>query len=288
MKFQVYDMRCHPGDSAFLLDDGEVAILCDTGFAFTGEALADKLKAHLCDRQLDYIFLTHSHYDHVLGSVYVLKHYPAAQVVASEYTKKIFAKASAKALMRNLDAKAGEACGMATAEDLVDNLRVDIPLNDGDTVTCGEYTFTCIALPGHTRCCVGFYCKEEGLLVGCETMGVYIRGLGCSVPSCLVGYQMSLDSIEKVRQLSPEHILAPHCGLLSPEESHRYQEVASSCLKSTAGAIADILRKGGTREDGIRYFVEKFYKDDVKGKYPIDAMLLNTGIMVDLIQKELM
>ncbi len=287
MKFQVYDMRCHPGDSAFLLDDGTTSILWDTGFAFTGEGLASKVKAHLGDRPLDYVFLSHSHYDHVLGSAYVLKHYPAARVVASEYTKKIFAKDSAKALMRTLDGKAGEACGMAADEDLIDNLRVDIALNDGETITCGSTTFECISLPGHTRCCIGFYCREENYLLGCETMGVFMPESLYVVPSCLVGYQMSLDSIEKAKTLAPKLIVAPHCGLLTVEESALYLERGISDTKATGEAIAEILRKGGSREDGIRYFIEKYYSDDVKDKYPIDAMLLNTGIMVDLIKKEL-
>ncbi|MBQ8353271.1 MAG: hypothetical protein IJX32_01920 [Spirochaetaceae bacterium] len=34
---KIIDMRVVPGDSGFLLDDGETSILYDTGFAFTGD-----------------------------------------------------------------------------------------------------------------------------------------------------------------------------------------------------------------------------------------------------------
>ena len=54
---KIIDMRVVPGDSGFLLDDGETSILYDTGFAFTGEALAKKVKDYLQNRKLDYIFL---------------------------------------------------------------------------------------------------------------------------------------------------------------------------------------------------------------------------------------
>lgn len=57
----IIDMRVVPGDSGFLLDDGETSILYDTGFAFTGEVLAKKVKDYLQNRKLDYIFFTHSH-----------------------------------------------------------------------------------------------------------------------------------------------------------------------------------------------------------------------------------
>ena len=92
LNVKVTDVRILPGDSGFLIDDGKTSILFDTGFAFTGYQMADKVKALLGERKLDYIFLSHSHYDHVVGAPYVLKYYPEATVVAGEYAAKIFAK----------------------------------------------------------------------------------------------------------------------------------------------------------------------------------------------------
>ena len=60
----ISDVRVHPGDSGFLVDDGETSILYDSGFAFTGEGMVGKIKEQIGDRKLDFIFLTHSHYDH--------------------------------------------------------------------------------------------------------------------------------------------------------------------------------------------------------------------------------
>ena len=105
MHLTITDVRALPGDSAFLIDDGKTAIMLDSGFAFTGFAVADKIKAVLGERDLDYIFLTHSHYDHALGSAYALRYWPNAKVVAGAYAAKIFAKPTAKAVMRDLDRK---------------------------------------------------------------------------------------------------------------------------------------------------------------------------------------
>ena len=82
MDIKITDVRQQKGDAAFLLDDGKTSILYDTGFGFTGYAVADNVKAYLGERRLDYIFLTHSHYDHALGSAYILRRYPDAKVVA--------------------------------------------------------------------------------------------------------------------------------------------------------------------------------------------------------------
>ena len=65
-------------------------------FGFTGYAVAENIKKCLGERPLDYIFLTHSHYDHALGSAYILRHYPNAKVVAGKYAVDIFKRDGTK------------------------------------------------------------------------------------------------------------------------------------------------------------------------------------------------
>ena len=283
---KIYDVRHISGDSSFLLDDGKTAILYDTGFAFTGNQVAQNIKNILGDRNLDYIFLTHSHYDHALGSVYVKKLYPNAKIVAGEYATKIFLKDSAKQVMRDLDNKFAKTCGVDEYEDLIDNLVVDIAVNDGDEIKAGDMTFTCISLPGHTKCSIGYYLKNEKLLLGCETLGVYT---GESVlPSYLVGYEMALNSIEKAKALDIENILAPHYGVLSTEQTKKYLQDCKTNAIDTANGILNILKNGGSDQDAIDYFMNKYYLGYAKEIYPIDAITLNTTIMVNLIKKELL
>lgn len=283
----ITDVRAVPGDSAFLIDDGKTTILYDSGFAFTGFQVADKIKEVLGERKLDYIFLTHSHYDHVLGSAYVLEYWPEAKVVAGEYAVGIFAKPSAKAVMRDLDRKFATACGVNDYEDLIDNLKVDISVSDGDVVRAGDMEFTVVNLPGHTKCSIGFYLKENKLLLGSETLGVF-DGESIIVPSYLVGYQMTMDSIAKVCELDIEKILIPHLGLIDHEKTGFYLENAAKSSAETAEKIADILQKGGTQDDAMQYMKDKFYHGYIQSIYPIDAMELNTSIMIGLIQKEIL
>lgn len=286
LNIKITDVRAHLGDSAFLLDNGNTAVLYDSGFAFTGYAVAENIKAILGDRKLDYIFLTHSHYDHVLGSVYALEYWNDAKVVAGEYAARIFQKDSAKAVMRDLDRKFAKKCGVGEYTDLIDNLRVDISVNDGDVINAGDMVFKAIALPGHTKCSFGFYLAENKLLLGSETLGVY-NGEGGVVPSYLVGYNTALASIEKASALDIEKILMPHYGLLDKEQTAKYLSEAKKSAVETASEIASVLKNGGTKADAVEYFKNKFYHGYIKKIYPIDAMELNTGITVDLIQKEL-
>jgi glyoxylase-like metal-dependent hydrolase (beta-lactamase superfamily II) len=285
MELKITDVRQNPGDSAFLIDDGKTAILYDSGFGFTGFGVADKIKEQIGDRNLDFIFLTHSHYDHALGSAYVLEIWPDAKVVAGEYAAKIFSKDSAKAVMRDLDRKFAKKCGVESYPDFADNLRVDIPASDGDVIKAGDMEFEVINLPGHTKCSVGFYNRKEKLLLGCESIGVY-DGEGTVVPSYLVGVEMAIDSIEKAEKLEIENILVPHFGLLGKEDTKIYFANARKSARETADEIIALLKEGKTKEDAIEYFKKKFYSGYIKEVYPKDAMELNTGITVDLIKRE--
>lgn len=282
---KITDVRERPGDASFLIDNGKTAILYDTGFAFTGYDVAKRIKNVLGERPLDYIFLTHSHYDHALGSVYIKKHYPDVKVVAGEYAAKIFAKPTARALMRELDGKFAKKCGIDHYEDLIDELSADITVNDGDTIKAGDIEFSAISLPGHTKCSFGFYCESKKLLLGSETLGVF-NGRDDIIPSYLVGYEMTINSIERARSLDIEHIVVPHCGLISGDVAKLYLRRSYETTKGTTEEFVKLMRKGKTNEEVLQVFKNKFYHGDIIDKYPLDAMTLNVTIMTDLIRKE--
>lgn len=279
------DVRAIPADSAFLLDDGKTSILYDSGFAFTGEQVLQRIKTALNGRQLDYIFLTHSHYDHVLGSVYIKKHYKNAKIVASAYAENIFAKESARKVMRDLDRKFATKCSTDNYVDLIDELSVDIAVNDGDVINAGDLSFKVIALPGHTRCSIGFYCEHEKLLLSSETLGVF-NGKDDVVPSCLIGYHATLDSLKRARELTIKQMLLPHYGLIKDETVELFFDKSLDTTKDTAEKIAEFLRNGKTESQILEYIKNRFYHGYIKTIYPIDAMELNTSIMIKLIKNE--
>ncbi len=283
----ITDVRCEKGDASFLIDDGKTSILYDVGFGFTGYRVADNVKAVLGERPLDYIFLTHSHYDHALGSAYVLRKYPDAKVVAGEYAAYIFTRDGAKRVMRELDGKVAASSGVTDYEFLGDELKVDITVREGDVIRAGDFSFEVIALPGHTRCCIGFYEKENGLLLSNETLGSF-DGEKTIVPSFLTSYADTLASIEKIEGLDVKQLVSPHYGLLSEKAAAYFLKNMKSAAKETADEILAYIKNGKSDEEIIRILKNKFLHGYIKDIYPEDAASLNFSIMIALVKKELL
>ena len=256
------------------------------GFGFTGYEVAENIKKVLGERQLDYIFLTHSHYDHALGSAYVLRHFPNAKVVAGTYAADVFKRDGAKRVMKELDSKFAKTCGVAEYEFLGDELRVDIPVDDRDIVKAGDMEFEVISLPGHTRCCVAFYCAKEGLLLSCETLGVY-DGDTTMMPIFLVSFSDTIASIERIEKYNVISIVAPHLGLLDKTQTEFYFRNMKSAAQNIAQNFIDSIKNGLSEEEIVEQFKNKYWHGYVKEIYPEDALKLNTTIMIRLIKKEL-
>ena len=287
MDLQVTDVRHHGGDAAFLIDNGTTSILYDVGFGFTGDKVTENVKAVLGDRSLDYIFLTHSHYDHALGCANVLRQYPEAVVVAGTHTAEVFERDGAKRTMKRLDSEFAAVCGVTDYEFLGDELRVDVVVKDGDIVRAGEMAFEVLELPGHTRCCIGFYCKELGLLLANETLGVY-DGDKTIMSLCLVGYHDMMASIDRVQKLNVTAVVAPHGGLLNAEQTKFYFENMRSAAETNANEIVQGLKQGLSDDEIVEAFKDKFWHGYIREIYPEGAIALNTSLMVRLIKNELL
>lgn len=282
---KIIDMRVQPGDSGFLIDDSETAILYDSGFGFTGYALAEKIKEYLGPRPLDYIFLTHSHYDHALGSAYVLESYPDTRVLAGEHAAAAFAREKVRQSMKQLDANVAKERGMGDYEFLGDNLRTDIPVKDGDIIRAGNMNFQAVALPGHTKCSVAFYEESRGLLLSCESLGLYDTKQTI-IPAFLTGVQVTFDSIDRAKKLKIHRLLLPHEGILNENQTSFYMQNIRPKTEEAVEFILSRLKKGAPDQEIIDEFRKEYRHGGFLETYPEEAMDLNTSIMIRLVRKE--
>lgn len=271
-----------PGSDAFLLvTEGKTALL-DSGFSFCAEQMLDNIARVLGDRKLDYVLLTHSHYDHASGSVYCRKRWPEVLIAGSAHTARVLAKDSARSLMRQLNASAASEQGVTNYEDLLSELKVDLVLAEGDEIDLGTIRLKVLELPGHTRCSIGFYSEKARLLLGCETLGV-LSAPRLVMPCCLVSVQDSLQAIERVAKLDIESLLLPHSGLLQGKACQQFLKDSSGWLAETGKRLREAHAAGRSEADLRQMFKDLFYTDLARQNQPEKAFDLNASYIIPLL-----
>ncbi len=283
--FTVYNVTALRGGDCFLFKSNSLTFLFDSGFGFCSEDLYKNIQSVLGERTLDYVLLTHSHYDHCLGSAYLRKMYPDMKVIAFEYAAKIMGKESARTTMKRLNDAAAKTNGVSSYNDYFDYLIADISVNDGEILDLNGHKVEVVLLPGHTRDSVAYYFKDEKMLLGTETLGMYVKD-GLVMPSFLVGYKMSLDSITKAKSFNLNYYVIPHWGLLEGDDISLFLDESYKSHIYGRDLIVNAFNEGKTMNEIVKAFENEFYTPDVRIMYPPAAFVENVTIQIPLVLRE--
>ena len=274
------------GGEAMLIVTPKVSILVDTGFGFCGNQLVENVEKVLNGRDLDFIFLSHSHYDHVGGSPYCKRRWPDTKVVTTEYALNIMRKESARATMKKLNGFAAKVFKVEEYEDLTDNLDADVLVKEGDIVDAGEFSFKVLEFPGHTKDSIGFYDEKEKFLLSCETNGVYV-GDDEMVPQYLVGYQVTLDSMDKGLALDIRYMLLSHYDIILGDRCMKLLRRAREMAVIGAEEVMEGYRNGMSEEELIAVIKKRYYTDYARKIQPEAAFDENAKYLIPMVIREL-
>lgn len=274
-----------PGGECYLIDNGRSAALLDSGFAFCAEDMIANVKAILGDRPLDYVLLTHTHYDHASGSAYCRDVWPDVKCVGSEYAAKILAKESAIAVMRKMNDSAASLFGYSCYSDKLDRLGIDMVMGDGGSFDFGGSEVQVFETQGHTRCSVVFYFPSHKLLLSSETLGV-LGDANSVMPCYLVGYEMSINSIVKASALDVEHALIPHSGLVSGAACKMFFNNALIAAEMFRDLVAELHYEGKSVEEITAICKAQYYVGSIRDIQPEKAYDLNASYMIPMVIAE--
>lgn len=286
-KYEMISIMAAPGGHASLLLTPQTAILIDSGYAFSAPRMIEMLKQHLQGRPLDYILLTHSHYDHASGSVYCRDAWPNLQVIGSEYAQYVFTRPGALRVIREMNQTGCALYGDGTFVDKLDDLRIDIALGDMETIQLGDVCIQALNTPGHTRDSVSYYWEAAGLLIASETTGTMPNPPVVN-PEYLIGYQMTLDAIDRLAALQADAVQLPHRRnlLVGRDEVEDFFRRSRYWAVETKNRVIAAYRQGQNKQQLMNIIKDMYYvREKAKGQ-PEDAFMLNASYTVPMLVKE--
>ncbi|MDR1245498.1 MAG: MBL fold metallo-hydrolase [Clostridiales Family XIII bacterium] len=274
------------GSECYLLVSENHGFLVDTGYAFCADATAQNIANALGARTLDYILLTHSHYDHVGGLSAMRRTWPKTEVVASRYAKDILSRRRARDVIRSLDDKAAaKRGGIAMREDFTAGFAVDRTVKEGDVLYVDGISISVMETPGHTKCSVSYYFREDDLLVLSESTG--IRPVTSDVsPTFIVSYRDVIKAIDRSERMAPRRILIAHSGSESGDGVKKYFKDARAAAEAVAEWILAEHKLGKSLDEIIESYTAEFFIGSANRYQPLEAFVLNARTMIPRLIEE--
>ena len=280
-----------PAMPVYLLD-GEKPAIFDAGLAFLGKIYADGIRQILGRRNLQYCFLTHSHFDHC-GSVSVLKkEFPGLKVVASEKAKNVLGRPNALVLIRKLTLASeplAKSIGIELAEfERFEPFEVDVTLKDGEFVELSrDLTVQALETPGHTRDCLSYFIPQKKILFCSEAAGVPDE-TGYIVSEALVDFDQYYESMRRLSEVEYEVLCLGHRQALNGQDANNYfQKSMTQCRDFLNLVETSLIEKGGDVQKVIA-LIKAIEYDPIQGPKQIEpAYLLNLEAKVKVIKKRL-
>lgn len=167
-----------------------------------------------------------------------------------------------------------------------DLIKIDVAVKEGDVLNIGDTKIAVYETPGHTKCSVSYLINED-VLMASETIGVF-KG-GWYMPCYLVGYQMCLDAVEKLRNLPAKRLFISHMGIQAEGEMEPVWDFIADKLEETRKEIVDIIKTYGTEEERLQIMKAKYHDNVVdESEQPSFAFLLNAAATLKVIEHECM
>jgi 2-aminobenzoylacetyl-CoA thioesterase len=281
----------HPAIPVFLMD-GVHPLIFDAGFAFLGEIYAGEIKKILGDRQPEYLFLTHAHFDHC-GSVSILKkHFPLMKVIASKKAKDILGRSNAIKLIKALNQASEEMAGdigidFASPGEFKP-FEIDRTVKNDDTIKILDgLNVRIIETPGHTSDCLSYYIQEKKILISSEAAGQTDR-TGYIVSDFLLDYDQYFNSMKRLSLLDIEILCLGHLFVYTGDDAKKYLRKSIQECERFRKRVELCLAEEDGNLDRVKTRIKKIEYDSNDGpKQPEPAYLLNLEARIKAVAKKM-
>lgn len=270
------------GGEALLILGSEKTALYDCGMAYCWKQMLENLEKSLEGRTLDYVLVSHTHYDHIGALPYLRERYPEAVVFGAEHAARVFERHGARKIMKRLGEEAmREYCG-DEVEIKTQGLSVDVIVREGERIDLGDRYFRVIETPGHTDCSLSFLLEPDGILFASESTGVLLTPEIIHTPM-LKSYEDCMDSAKKCADLKPKFIVIPHYGVIPGFFNEKYWQLFNSCAQEKCEFIKTLHDEGLSGEEILGRYADHYWDDIRANEQPWAAYMMNAENIVKTI-----
>ena len=268
--------------------DGPAPILFDGGFTALAHLYETGIKEILGERKPAYLFITHSHFDHIGAVSHFKQVWPGLKIGGSLRCREILAKQSAVQLMRDLNfegARNLKKMGIHLLnEQPFEPFDMDILIQPEKRIEMSPHlSLIGLNTPGHTWDFISYWIPEKKILIASEAVACY-QNDGYLQTEFLVDFDANLESLIKIKNLEPAILCAGHHAVFTDEDAVRHisasVEAANHYLVMTEGFLGE--EKGDIDRAVLRVKAVE-WDDRPWPKQPESAYLLNSRQRVKTI-----
>jgi len=271
---------------SFLLIGDTKRALIDAGAAYFGPKYLDDLTLILGDDlRVDYLFFTHSHFDHIGAAPFLMRRVANLTPAAHPYLFTVLTRDGAKKTIGRLNrvgcAEAVASGELHEADFDYGIIRPGLQLSDNDVIDLGGLTIRVVATPGHTGDSLSYYVERTGEVFTGEAAGI-IPGEELYVgPEFLSSYRDYMNSLEKIRALKPTTIYTGHHTRVESRDLDRFFQAAIRDTRNLREKIERYLLETGMDEATVvNRIKEEEYHDLRKSRQMEEAYVLNLTAQV--------
>jgi glyoxylase-like metal-dependent hydrolase (beta-lactamase superfamily II) len=282
---RIVDVTGGKGGNSFLILGEEKTALVDCGMAYCASNLISNIKQVLNKMTLNYIFISHSHYDHIGAIPYLKKEWPNSRVLGAEHAKRILNRSNALKTIRSLSTQAAKIYDADVIKEYDDEmLKVDNIISDGDILDLGGVSIKVVETKGHTKCSLSFLVNNEMLFLS-ESTGCMSKS-GKIYPAFIASYSDAIDSIYICQKINPRFIISSHYGLVNESDTIDYWKNCILAVQETKEFILHLSEQGYDEYEILTEYEKMFRDEQSRLEQPINAFRLNTQSMIKTVLRE--
>ena len=202
----------HPTYPGYIVKGDRASMQVEAGLNIIGPSYLQGINRALGDcALLNYILVTHGHYDHLGAISYLKKMIPDAELLGHGSLAALLQKQKVLDTMNFLSEQTWsyfeDIEKMISEKDdiLITPVALAKGLKEGDIIELGNLNCLVYETPGHTKDHLSFFIPEEGILFAGEALGNPIMQKENEIKiEFLTSYTDYLQSIEKLLKLLPK------------------------------------------------------------------------------------